>query len=199
MYRIIKGNEVVAVVDKLHFCRPQANGIPCLTDEANAHGIVIDDAFFHIEGFPEWEGKETVRYEEFQGASAIAEIRQEADSARSDLADILAATRNGLVSPPTPGAPWNAQTHYAAGDTVEGGYVALRYSRGKAPAEHLGTYWELQTAEIIAWTSIEDGTVIYNGGTVSYGGKTWICIEQHIKSAVFKPKSGSSKWAEYDA
>lgn len=62
MYRIIKENEVVAVVDKLHFCRPQANGIPCLTDEANAHGIVIDDAFFHIEGFPEWEGKETVKY-----------------------------------------------------------------------------------------------------------------------------------------
>lgn len=46
MYRIIKENEVVAVVDKLHFCRPQANDIPCLTDEANAHGIVIDDAFF---------------------------------------------------------------------------------------------------------------------------------------------------------
>ena len=66
MYRIIKENEVVAVVDKLHFCRPQANGIPCLTDEANAHGIVIDDAFFHIEGFPEWEGKETVKYEELR-------------------------------------------------------------------------------------------------------------------------------------
>lgn len=100
MYRIIKENEVVAVVDKLHFCRPQANDIPCLTDEANAHGIVIDDAFFHIEGFPEWEGKETVKYEEFAGTAAIATAQAELAEARSEVSEILIAAREGLVSPP---------------------------------------------------------------------------------------------------
>jgi len=95
VYRIIKENEVVAVVDKLHFCRPQANDIPCLTDEANAHGIVIDDAFFHIEGFPEWEGKETVKYEEFAGTAAIATAQAELAEARSEVSEILIAAREG--------------------------------------------------------------------------------------------------------
>ena len=163
MYRIIKENEVVAVVDKLHFCRPQANDIPCLTDEANAHGIVIDDAFFHIEGFP--------------------------------------AAREGLVSPPSPGAPWNAQTHYTTGDTVEGGYVALRYSRGKDPADtaNIGVYWEIPQVSYPAWIDIEDGTVITEDTIVTHDGKAWRCISQHIKSAVYKPHADSTKWAAYNA
>ena len=175
MYRIIKENEVVAVVDKLHFCRPQANGIPCLTDEANAHGIVIDDAFFHIEGFPEWEGKETVKYEEFAGAAAIATAQAELAEARSELSEILIAAREGLVSPPSPGAPWNAQTHYTTGDTVEGGYVALRYSRGKDPADtaNIGVYWEIPQVSYPAWSDIEDGTVITEDTIVTHEGKAW--------------------------
>ena len=201
MYRIIKENEVVAVVDKLHFCRPQANGIPCLTDEANAHGIVIDDAFFHIEGFPEWEGKETVKYEEFAGAAAIATAQAELAEARSELSEILIAAREGLVSPPSPGAPWNAQMHYTTGDTVEGGYVVLRYSRGKDPADtaNIGVYWEIPQVSYPAWIDIEDGTVITEDTIVTHDGKAWRCISQHIKSAVYKPHADSTKWAAYNA
>ena len=194
MYRIIKENEVVAVVDKLHFCRPQANDIPCLTDEANAHGIVID-------GFPEWEGKETVKYEEFAGTAAIATAQAELAEARSEVSEILIAAREGLVSPPSPGAPWNAQTHYTTGDTVEGGYVALRYSRGKDPADtaNIGVYWEIPQVSYPAWIDIEDGTVITEDTIVTHDGKAWRCISQHIKSAVYKPHADSTKWAAYNA
>ena len=99
--------------------------------------------------------------------------------------------------PPTPtqGAPWNAETRYIAGDTVEG-YVALKYSRNKPPAANLGTYWAVQTVTYPAWGDIEDGTVIEVDTIVTYNGKTWQCTEQHIKSTVYKPKAGSTKWAE---
>lgn len=48
-----------------------------------------------------------------------------------------------------------------------------------------------------AWGDIEDGTVIEVNTIVTYNGKTWQCTEQHIKSTVYKPKAGSSKWSEY--
>lgn len=114
----------------------------------------------------------------------------------TDLAEMLTAARAGLTPTPTQGAPWDAETRYIAGDTVEGGYVALKYSRNKPPADNLGTYWAVQTVTYPAWGDIEDGTVIEVGTIVTYNGKTWQCAEQHIKSTVYKPKAGSSKWTE---
>lgn len=126
-------------------------------------------------------------------ATRLAELEAQGN----EIVEILTAARAGLTPTPTQGAPWDAETRYIAGDTVEGGYVALRYSRGKNPTDHLGTYWTLQTVTYPAWSDIEDGTVIEVGTVVTYGGKTWRCTEQHIKSTVYKPKTGSSKWNEY--
>lgn len=125
-------------------------------------------------------------------ATRLAELEAQGN----EIVEILTAARAGLISTPTQGAPWNAETRYIAGDTVEGGYVALKYSRNKPPAENLGTYWAVQTVTYPAWSDIEDGTVIEVGTVVTYGGKTWRCTEQHIKSTVYKPKTGSSKWSE---
>ena len=123
----------------------------------------------------------------------------ELEAQSNEIVDILTAARAGLIPTPTQGAPWNAETRYIAGDTVEGGYVALRYSRGKDPADtaNLGVYWEMPQVSYPAWSDIEDGTVIEVDTIVTYNGKTWQCTEQHIKSTVYKPKAGSSKWSEY--
>ena len=45
--------------------------------------------------------------------------------------------------------------------------------------------------------STEDGAVITEDTIVTHEGKSWRCISQHIKSAVYRPKTGSSKWSEY--
>ena len=138
------------------------------------------------------------RREERRAAEAAAHAAAaELEEARTELAETITAARNNLISPPEQGAAWNAETRYTAGDTVEGGYIALRYSRGKNPTDHLGTYWTLQTVTYPAWSDIEDGTVIEVDTIVTYNGKTWQCTEQHIKSTVYKPKAGSSKWSEY--
>lgn len=138
------------------------------------------------------------RREERRAAAAAAHAAAaELEEVKTELAETIAAARNNLISPPEQGAAWNAETRYTAGDTVEGGYIALRYNRNKNPADHLGVYWEHDTAEIVAWDSIEDGTVIEVDTIVTYNGKTWRCTEQHIKSTVYKPKAGSSKWSEY--
>lgn len=126
----------------------------------------------------------------------VAVRKAEIEAHETDLVEVLTAARAGLTPTPTQGAPWDAETRYIAGDTVEGGYVALRYSRGKNPTDHLGTYWTLQTVTYPAWSDIEDGTVIEADTIVTYNGKTWQCTEQHIKSTVYKPKAGSAKWTE---
>lgn len=127
----------------------------------------------------------------------VAVRKAEIEAHETDLVEVLTAARAGLTPTPTQGAPWDAETRYIAGDTVEGGYVALRYSRGKNPTDHLGTYWTLQTVTYPAWSDIEDGTVITEDTIVTHEGKSWRCISQHIKSAVYRPKTGSSKWSEY--
>lgn len=127
----------------------------------------------------------------------VAVRKAEIEAHETDLVEVLTAARAGLAPTPTQGAPWDAETRYIAGDTVEGGYVALRYSRGKNPTDHLGIYWAVQTVTYPAWSDIEDGTVIEVNTIVTYNGKTWQCTEQHIKSTVYKPKAGGSKWSEY--
>lgn len=127
----------------------------------------------------------------------VAVRKAEIEAHETDLVEVLTAARAGLTPTPTQGALWDAETRYIAGDTVEGGYVALKYSRNKPPAENLGTYWAVQTVTYPAWGDIEDGTVIEVDTIVTYNGKTWQCTEQHIKSTVYKPKAGSSKWSEY--
>ena len=80
------------------------------------------------------------RREERRAAAAAAHAAAaELEEVKMELTDIIAAARNNLISPPEQGAAWNAETRYTAGDTVEGGYLAIRYNRNKNPADHLGT------------------------------------------------------------
>lgn len=191
MYRIKKGGAILSTEDGAVYVRLQENGVYITCPEHEAQGIVVNGGnIYALNGRGGLPGLEAVTVEEFSGAALIAE-------AHSELDGLIAAARQSLISPPSQGAPWDAETRYIAGDTVEGGYVALKYSRNKPPAANLGTYWAVQTVTYPAWGDIEDGTVIEVDTIVTYNGKTWQCTEQHIKSTVYKPKTGSSKWSEY--
>ena len=190
MYRIKKGGAILSTEDGAVYVRLQENGVYITCPEHEAQGIVVNGGnIYALNGRGGLPGLEAVTVEEFSGAALIAE-------AHSELDGLIAAARQSLISPPPQGAPWDAETRYIAGDTVEG-YVALKYSRNKPPAANLGTYWAVQTVTYPAWGDIEDGTVIEVNTIVTYNGKTWQCTEQHIKSTVYKPKAGSTKWSEY--
>lgn len=191
MYRVILHGAQIALEDKLAFVRKQVNGFVVRCSEEEAQGIVVgDSAIYHLYGKPSLDGAETVYVEEFSGQSRLAAIA-------ADLNEVLIAAREGLVSIPTPGDAWSADLRYIAGDTatVDGvSYTALRYSKGKNPPDS-PDYWAVTPEPSYpAWDSIEDGTVIMEGEIVTYDGATWQCTSQHIKSIVYKPKAGSSKW-----
>lgn len=193
MYRVILHGAQIALEDKLAFVRKQANGFFVRCSEEEAQGIVVgDSAIYHLYGKPSLDGVETVYVEEFSGQSRLVAIA-------ADLNEVLIAAREGLVSIPTPGDAWSAELRYIAGDTatVDGiSYTALRYSKGKNPPDS-PDYWEVTPEPSYpAWDSIEDGTVIKEGEIVTYNGATWQCTSQHIKSTVYKPKDGSSKWVQ---
>ena len=115
----------------------------------------------------------------------------------TDMEQVLADTRAGLTAAPVPGAAWDSAKGYMTGDTATDGgvlYVSARFNRGKQPSLHPG-YWETVTAPALpAWADIEDGAVITEGTRVTHDGAEWLCTAQHIKSTVYKPKAGSSKW-----
>lgn len=115
------------------------------------------------------------------------------DNAESLLHDV----RNNLTSAPVDGEQWDEKKAYISGDTVtEDGtsYTAIKFSRGKRPSENPERWTLTPTAEIPTWESLEDGSVVLAGTQVTYGGFTWVCTDQHIKSAVYKPKAVSTKW-----
>ena len=125
------------------------------------------------------------------------------DESLPGVSEALIAARENLTSLPVPGEAWDAEKRYIAGDTVTVNgvlYTALKYSKGKDP-QSSPQHWEADsgTPAYQDWDSIEDGTVIEAGTIVTYHGDTWICTSQHIKSTVYKPKEGSSKWEAYNA
>lgn len=200
MYRVILQGAQIALEDKLAFVRKQENGFIVCCREEDAQGIVVGDStVYHLYGKPSLPGADTVHVEEFSGRSRIASIAAEGAALASDLNDVLTAARAGLVSVPTPGEAWSADLRYITGDTatVDGvSYTALKYSKGKNPPDS-PNHWEVtQAPSHPAWDSIEDGTVIMEGEIVTYDGATWQCTSQHIKSIVYKPKAGSSKWQQ---
>lgn len=181
MFKVIKDGSTLCTEDYAKYARLQSNGVYAICSEEEADSVIANDEIHPLS---------TVQLVEFAGAAELAETQGEFESLLSD-------TRNNLVSIPVQGAEWSAEMRYIAGDTVEGGYIALKYNRNKPPAANLGTYWAVQTVTYPAWSDIEDGTVIEVDAIVTYNGKTWRCTEQHIKSTVYKPKAGSSKWSEY--
>lgn len=130
-------------------------------------------------------------------ASILAEV--EAKNAETEES-IISGIRENLVSLPVEGEEWNSRKSYITGDVVTfdgASYTAIHFSRGKSPASYPDKWTPTPTeAEIGAWADIADGTVIVEGTTVTYDGKTWVCTQQHIKSTVYKPKAISTKWEE---
>ena len=106
----------------------------------------------------------------------VEQRKSEMDAQVNEMEEILTAARAGLTPVPTQGAAWDPEMRYIKGDKVEGGYVALKYNKGKNPQTYLGTYWEIPVVTYPAWEDIEDGTVIEEGKIVTYNSKTWKCI-----------------------
>lgn len=129
----------------------------------------------------------------------LTTLRAAVDTAKEEAAEsILTDIRNNLTAAPVDGEQWDVKKSYIVGDTViyDGvSYTAVRYSRGKTPADNADKWKPTPTEETIQkWSDIEDGTVITAGTQVTYNGYTWVCETQHFKSTVYKPTLTSSKW-----
>ncbi len=103
---------------------------------------------------------------------------------------------------PTEGANWSENIRYLKDEVVTGlvtgsKYKALKQSKNKPPEDN-PSLWELlsDTPSYTNWDDIGDGTVIEKDTIVHYptGGQLWKCSKQHVKSAVYEPKEGSSRW-----
>lgn len=74
MYRITQNGQTIATVDRLQFVRRQRNGVVINCPEAEAHGICVNDAFYHLQWMPVLNGAVDVMVEEFSGVDTIAEL-----------------------------------------------------------------------------------------------------------------------------
>ena len=101
------------------------------------------------------------------------------------------------------GEAWSDTANYIEGDTVlfDGVlYTALRYSKGRMPSES-PEHWGLKATEETCpqWIELPEGEPVLEGVRCWQDGILWECIMQHIKSTVYKPKAGSSRWQEVTA
>ena len=115
------------------------------------------------------------------------------------LENILADERAGLVPLPVQGEEWDKAKRYIAGDLVMSkgvAYIAERFSQGEPPVDN-PKYWMVKpdVATYPMWSELPEG-VVEEGVRCTEAGKDWECIMQHIKSTVYKPKDGSSRWKE---
>lgn len=51
MYKVTKDGEVLTVASELRRCKMQSNGIPILTDDKDAAGIVVDGKIYNLPGY----------------------------------------------------------------------------------------------------------------------------------------------------
>ena len=79
MFNITKGGELIATVDKLAFVKRQDNGVIVNCSEAEAHGIVYGEAFYHLPYLPLFPGAEDATVEEFSGAQLLNDIQEAAN------------------------------------------------------------------------------------------------------------------------
>ena len=76
MYEVTKDGAVIATVDRLQYVRQQPNGIIINCPEADAQGICVNDAFYHLPWLPPLPGAQDVEINEFSGAAALAAIEE---------------------------------------------------------------------------------------------------------------------------
>ena len=118
---------------------------------------------------------------------------------QTDLEQTIQDARDGLVPIPVPGEPWSGLKNYITGDEVtdEGVvYIAKHWSKNRKPSENPEQWSEKAQPSLPEWSSIPDGTIIYEGDQVTHSGKNWEATQQHTKSVVYTPKTGSSRWVE---
>ena len=156
----------------------------------------VEEAAPALEAFMRAGKRNELETAQLEAATAKAELAQ----ADETLVNVLADARKGLVPAPVQGEEWDKAKRYIAGDLVMSkgiAYIAERFSQGKAPADHPDC-WMVKPDVVTypLWTEIPDGTVIEEGARCVEAGKTWECIMQHIKSTVYKPKAGSTRWKE---
>lgn len=144
--------------------------------------------------------QEKNRSAEALSALKLAHRRELEDSLKSlemELEETILSHRGD--SNPKLEAAWDPNERYVTGDQVTG-YIALRFSRGKKPEENLGTYWSPKSdvKTPVDWESIPNRSTIERLTLVTCDGKTWVCVAPHLKSLVFRPKVGSTKWEEVE-
>ena len=109
----------------------------------------------------------------------------------------LIDTRSNAREIPKDGDAWYKDRLYTQGMTATFGgltWVALKWSLGKQP-DISPEHWEVEKkAELPTWDSLPEGQPVLEGVRVMHCGAEWVCIMQHIKSTVYKPKDGSTRW-----
>lgn len=91
MYRIKKGDQLLALVEEPIYVRKQGNGCFGLCDLAEAQGIALNGTVYHLEGAPALEDAEDVSTEYVDNGVLLFE---KADKAEVDA--ITAAIEKGL-------------------------------------------------------------------------------------------------------
>lgn len=97
MYRIVKGDTVLATVTNPTWVKRQENGCYSLSNEDAAQGVVVDGAVYHVAGKPEIEGCETVVLGEIsetayqlEQAMAQSQMRLQTETALAELSILVA-------------------------------------------------------------------------------------------------------------
>ena len=117
------------------------------------------------------------------------------------LEQIIKEQRDKLVSVPVPGEKYRLEGNYITGDeVVQNGvtYISKCFNHGKPPEDNPDC-WEVKpdVVKYPVWSETADGTIIYEGDIYEEAGVLWQCTMQHMKSAVYKPKDGSTRWVRY--
>ena len=133
-------------------------------------------------------------------------LKQENGFLKAELSEAERELRDlGISVTPDPGAEYDPAKRYLTGDMMtfkSVKYKALRYLKNQSPEEY-PELWEIvpNTKIYPLWTDIPDGTVIYGDDSdgkeaweVEDKGEYWHCTVQHMKSTVYRPKEGSSRW-----
>ncbi len=112
-----------------------------------------------------------------------------------------------LTSIPQPGELYREKTTYILGDSVTGSdgieyvYILDKARKGKDPTlpENIGVYWKVKpvSPEYQEWDSYPELFEFSKNYITSHNSLLWICDKQHLKSVLYEPKEGSSRWSIY--
>jgi len=146
---------------------------------------------------------EKIKFIKTENATLVQEI-EELKETEQNFEQLLKDTRDGLAPVPKNGEPWKVNLAYTTTMTCThtgSTWEALKFTRGNEPGSS-PNHWKVKEVEKYPlWTSFSDGTVIYGKDSddkpaqiVEDQGYIWICLVQHFKSTMYRPKDGSTRW-----